>query len=371
MWELSTAPARLACGLLRSFDRDDGFVGGVCCGGWGVLWCILLVNLLFRGLLVAKGLCVVALMLGLSRGWGQGPTRDGTADGSVTTLTVATRVVEISAVVKSKDGSPRGGMTKDDFVLKQDGREEPIHYFSQGSELPLTLALLVDTSGSQRTFVGDETAASDVFFETMLGRAKDRAMLVQFDARVLALRGLTNSASTLHLSLLNLAQEPAAAANGTRLNDAVYGVARNFLAKETGRKAMVILSDGGDEGSRATIDAAIEQAQRGDVQIYAIDYSAWESGRMAHGPGTAAGGDPGLAALQKLSESTGGRVFTVSRALSLRQIYAEIAEDLRLQYEVGYTPPADVQPNSYHRLELRAKDKKLVVQARKGFFVQP
>ena len=324
----------------------------------------------------AMGLLLVAVA-GRGQGAGvpvgPGAAQDGAASGPVTTLTVATRVVEISAVVKSKDGSPRGGMTKDDFVLKQDGREEPIHYFSQGSELPLTLALLVDTSGSQRTFVGDETAASDVFFETMLGRKEDRAMLVQFDARVLVLRGLTSSASVLHLSLLNLAQEPAAAANGTRLNDAVYGVARNFLAKETGRKAMVILTDGGDQGSRATIEAAIEQAQRGDVQIYAIDYSAWEQGvgRMAHGPEAGVGSDPGMAALQRLAESTGGRVFTVTRSLPLREIYAEIAEDLRLQYEVGYTPPADVQPNSYHRLELRAKDKKLAVQARKGFFAPP
>lgn len=307
---------------------------------------------------------------------GQGAGQDVTASGPVTTLTVATRVVEIAAVVKSKDGSPRGGMTKDDFVLKQDGKEEPIHYFSQGSALPLTLALMVDTSGSQRAFVGDETAASDVFFETMLGRKEDRAMLVQFDARVLELRGLTNSASTLHLSLLNLANEPPAAANGTRLNDAVYGVARNFLAKEQGRKAMVILTDGGDVGSRTSLATAIEQAQRSDVQIYAIDYSDWRtvgvplrglSGVVASGQG----GDPGLATLQKLAESTGGRVFTVSRTLPLRQIYTEIAEDLRLQYEVGYTPPADVQPNSYHKLELRAKDKKLTVQARKGFFAQP
>jgi hypothetical protein len=93
----------------------------------------------------------------------------------VTTLKVSTRMVAISAVVKSKDGEPKGGLTKDDFVLKQDGNEEPIHYFSQGSELPLTFALMVDTSGSQRTFIGDESLASDVFFETMLGSKDDRA----------------------------------------------------------------------------------------------------------------------------------------------------------------------------------------------------
>jgi Ca-activated chloride channel family protein len=286
--------------------------------------------------------------------------------GPVTTLKVVTRLVAISAVVKSKDGEPKAGLTKDDFVLKQDGKEVPIRYFSQGSDRPLTIALMVDTSGSQRTFIGDEALASDVFFETMLGRKEDRAMLVDFDNSV---RQLTSSASALHLALSGLSPR-ASAVGGTLLNDAVYVIAKNVLAKETGRKAMVILTDGGDNGSHRSLEEAIEQAQRGDVQIYSILYSAW-AGLSGSGGGRAVGGDPGLEALQKFSESTGGRVFTVSRTMGLRDIFAQIAEDLRLQYELGYTPPADTQPNSYHRLELKAKDKKLIVQARKGFFAQP
>ncbi|RXH55511.1 VWA domain-containing protein [Granulicella sibirica] len=303
-------------------------------------------------------------------GWAQTASQPpASTDEPITTLKVATRVVEISAVVKSKDGEPRGGMTKDDFVLKQDGREEPIHYFSQGSELPLTLALMVDTSGSQRTFIGDESLASDVFFETMLGRREDRAMLVQFDNSILQLKSLTSSANALHLALSGLSSH-ASAVGGTLLNDAVYIVAKEVLARETGRKAMVILTDGGDNGSRKTVEQAIEQAQRGDIQIYSILYSARD---VANGYGISRppGTDNGKAILQKLSESTGGRVFTVSHSISLREIFAEIGQDLRLQYEVGYTPPPDLQPNSYHKLELRAKDKKLSVQARKGFFAQP
>jgi VWFA-related protein len=289
--------------------------------------------------------------------------------GPVTTLKVVTRLVAISAVVKSKDGEPKAGLTKDDFVLKQDGKEVPIRYFSQGSDLPLTIALMVDTSGSQRTFIGDEALASDVFFETMLGRKEDRAMLVDFDTSVRQLQGLTNSSSALHLALSGLSPR-ASVVGGTLLNDAVYVIAKNVLAKETGRKAMVILTDGGDNGSHRSLEEAIEQAQRGDVQIYSILYSA-SAGFDRGGGGRAVGGDPGLEALQKFSESTGGRVFTVSRTMGLRDIFAQIAEDVRLQYELGYTPPADTQPNSYHRLELKAKDRKLIVQARKGFFAQP
>ena len=291
------------------------------------------------------------------------------SDAPVTTLKVSTRVVEISAVVKAKSGEPRAGLTRDDFILKQDGKEEPIHYFSQGSELPLTLALLVDTSASQRTFIGDETRASDVFFETMLGRPEDRAMLVQFDDHVLELRGLTSSAATLHLSLLGLSAK-ASTTPGTLLNDAVYATSREILAKETGRKAIVLLTDGGENGSRKTLAEAIEQAERNDVQVYSIRYSMADllGGAVTGSPHAP---DPGIEILKKLSESTGGHVFTVSRTLGLREIFAEIAQDLRLEYELGYTPPPDVQPNSYHKLEVKVKDKGTTVQARKGFFAPP
>lgn len=292
------------------------------------------------------------------------------SDQPVTTLKIATRVVAISAVVKSKDGQPLGGLTKDDFLLKQDGKDEPIRYFSQGSDLPLTLALMVDTSGSQRTFIGDETAASDVFFETMLTQKRDRAMLVQFDDKVLLLKPLTSSPDALHLSLLSLSSR-ASTVPGTLLDDAVYVVARDLLAKETGRKAMVILSDGGDNGSRRSLADAIEQAQRGDIQIYSILYSMAESKPGPLPPAAALSPDSGRETLKRLSESTGGRVFTVSPGLGLRQIFAEIGQDLRLQYELGYTPPPDTPPNSYHKLDIRTKEKKLTVQARKGFFTPP
>ena len=314
-----------------------------------------------------RAFCLLMLS---ATGWAQAASPASAQDAAqppVTTLKVVTGLVAISAVVKSKDGEATTGLTKDDFVLKQDGKEEPIRYFSRGSDLPLSFALMVDTSGSQQTFIGDESLASDVFFETMLGRKEDRAMLVEFGASVLPLKSMTNSANELHLALSRLSPR---ASGGTLLYDAVYDLAKNVLANETGRKAMVILSDGGDNGSSRSLAEAIEQAQRADVQIYSILYSMWNnlSGSDIGRPPTK---DPGLGALQKLSESTGGRVFTVSRTMSLREIFAEIAQDLRLQYELAYKPPPDTQPNSYHKLELKAKDKKLTVQARKGFFEPP
>lgn len=293
---------------------------------------------------------------------------------AITTLRVTSRAVEISAVVRNKTGEPQSALTKDDFILKEDGKEQPIRYFSVGSDLPLTLALLVDVSGSQRTFIGDEWRASDVFFESMLTNRQDRAMLVQVDARVLQLMAMTNSVSALHLALSQLGENSATAV-ATRLNDAVYHVAHDVLAKEKGRKAIILLTDGGDNGSRATLDQAIAEAQRANVPVYAILYSAFDGGYLPLNQGLSGisklGSDPGEALLKKLTESTGGRVYTVARGMPLKKIYEAIGNDLRTQYELGYTPPPDLQPNSFHKLEVKAKDKKLTVQARNGFYVQP
>lgn len=294
------------------------------------------------------------------------------SDAPTVMLRVTTRVVAISAVVKAKDGTPVTGLSKADFELKQDGKPVEVRYCTVGAELPLTIALMVDTSGSQRTFIGDETLASDVFLQSMLGRPQDRAMVVQFDTHVRILGPLTDSASRLHLGMTALTIDPSPT-GGTLLNDGVAVISERLLSKESGRKAMILLTDGGDNGSRKTVEQAIEQAQLADVQVYSILYSSWSgSGSTALGlNGVVGGGDPGLQTLRKLSEATGGQVFEVTRGHTLRQIYAEIAQDLRLQYQVSYTPPPDLKPGSYHKLELRPKDRRLMVEARRGFFAKP
>ena len=323
---------------------------------------------------VAACCCVAMLgVIGASAQQGSPPVSTPDSQPAVATLRITTRTVEISAVVRNKTGEPQGTLTKDDFILKEDGREQPIRYFTVGSDLPLTLALLVDVSGSQRTFIGDEWRASDVFFESMLTNKDDRAALIQIDSRVLQLMAMTSSVPSLHLALSQLG-ENSAASGATRLNDAVLAVSRDILAKEKGRKAIILLTDGGDNGSRATLDQAIAAAQRGNVPVYAVEYSAFAGGMpLNYGVGAIDkfAADPGEALLKKLTESTGGRVYTVARGMPLKKIYEAIGDDLRTQYELGYTPPPDLKPNSFHKLEVKAKDKKLTVQARNGFYVQP
>ena len=191
-----------------------------------------------------------------------------------TTLRVSAKVVAVSAVVKAKDGTALTSLTKDDFTLKQDGKEQPIRYFSRGDDLPLNIVLMVDVSRSQRTLIGDEAIASDVFLRTMMRRPQDQAAFVQFDAEVTELQGMTSDPNRMHLiiSALGMRKETAGA---TLLHDGVFAVTDRLLSKVHGRKAVILLTDGVDVGSRHSLKEAIEEAQRENVQVYSIFYSAW------------------------------------------------------------------------------------------------
>jgi Ca-activated chloride channel family protein len=277
------------------------------------------------------------------------------------TLKVQSNLVAVSAIVRDAAGKPVPGLTRADFLLKQDGKPQPITYFSQasssqGSSLPLTVALMVDTSGSQRNYITDEIVAGRAFFPAMLTRPADRAVLVQFDSSILQLVKLTANSTTLDHGLNYLYQSHAGIGppgrGGTLLFDAICAVSKIELGNQMGRRAMVILTDGGDNGSQFSAKDAIRAAQAADIMIYSVYYSN-------------GGGD--FNALQDLSKATGGRVFTVSPASSLQQIYADIAADLRLEYQIGYAPP-DLRPNRYHKIDLKTANNKLIVQAREGYF---
>ncbi len=195
---------------------------------------------------------------------------------STPTLKIASTVVSVSAVVTGKSGQPIANLTRDSFLLKQDGKPQTITYFSQGSDLPLTLALMVDTSGSQYRFIPDEIAAGRSFFPAMLTGPDDRAVLVQFDNGIIQLAHLTSSIPTLEHALAYLSQphddivDPSLSRGGTLLFDAICAVARIELSNQHGRRAMVILTDGGDNGSRFGAKDAVRAAQAADISIYTV-----------------------------------------------------------------------------------------------------
>ena len=287
----------------------------------------------------------------------------------VTTLRLGTRVVSVSAVVLDGRGLPLRDLPKEDFALKQDGKPQEIRYFSEDSDLPLTLSLLVDTSGSEKAYLQEEVLDSEVFFKAMMRRPTDRSALYQFDIEARKVQGLTPSVQTL-INSLNFLTIPRGATmdatrGGTKLYDAVVAAALASEGRDRGRRALVLLTDGEDVGSRATLDQAIAAAQRADVVVYAVLIGAPEPSR-AHAPSPMSRGSD---VLRNISSSTGGRLFTLDKEMNLKDAYELIEEDLRLQYQIGYTPP-ESKAGSYHKIDLKVQGApgKVTIQARRGFY---
>ena len=285
----------------------------------------------------------------------------------VTTLRLGTRVVSVSAVVLDSRGLPMRDLPKEDFALKQDGKPQEIRYFSEDSDLPLTLSLLVDTSGSEKAYLEEEVLDSEVFFKAMMRRPTDRAALYQFDIEARKVQGLTAAVQTL-INSLNFLTMPRGATmdatrGGTKLYDAVVAAAQASEGRDRGRRALVLLTDGEDVGSRATLEQAIAAAQRADVVVYAVLIGAPEPLR-SHAP-MSRGSD----VLRNISSATGGRLFTLAKEMNLKDAYELIEEDLRLQYQIGYTPP-ETKAGGYHKIELKVQGTpgKVTVQARRGFY---
>jgi len=290
---------------------------------------------------------------------------------ATSTLSVSARLVAIDAVVRTRQGGDLvTDLDKDAFTLREDGKPVPIRYFNRDNDLPLTIGLLVDTSGSQREFFDDEALAGDNFLRSTLRQKDDRAFIARFDSQVLLLQKMTSSLQLLHngLRLLNYRHDPDLVPPGhpgTVLYDAIATASANVIGKEQGRRALVILTDGGDNGSRTTLEAAIRQAQLANVAIYSVLYTNEVFSNGVRYP--SAGNPSGIDIMTAISRATGGRAFVVGGGkLTAQQIFTAIAEDLRTQYRIGFTP-ATSKPGQTHKLELKATDKRLEVQARTAY----
>jgi VWFA-related protein len=356
------------------------------------------------------------------------PAQTGPAQSTpATTLHVDVKVVTMDVTVRDKHGAIVPNLTKDDFALQDDNHPQTIKYFNHDTNLPLTMGLLVDTSMSQRNALDDERTASDHFLDQMLTTNKDRAFLIQFDREVDLLADPTSNKDALRKSIDQLgAPQFSNASNsgssgddsgqgsggrragggGTMLYDAIYLASDELMSKEKGRKALIILTDGVDRGSKETLHTAIEAAQRADTVIYAIYFKGdeqhnnnggfpgggrrggmgggWPGGGYPGGgypgggggyPGGRGGQRPekssvdGKKVMEQICGETGGHMFEVSKKENTDQIYTTIAEELRSQYILGYTPDKSVADSGgYHRITLTANKKDLYVQTRQGYY---
>ena len=338
-------------------------------------------------------------------------------------------MVNVFATVRDKDGHIVTNLTKEDFTLQEDGRPQVIRYFARQSDLPLTLGLLIDTSGSERRMLSTERQASYTFLEQVLRPEKDKAFLIRFDHDVELLQDLTSSRQRLEKAL-NLIDRPqfdnndpnngggsnggnggggqgggqgrgrGRGAGGTAFYDAVYLASDEVMQPQSGRKALIMLTDGEDNASKIALEEAISSANRADTIAYAVRIADDEQpslnrgfggpGMGRHGggggwPGGGGGGGgwpggggrgggmqqrpDGKKILKQIAKETGGTYFEVSKKKPVDEIYTSIEEELRNQYSIGYSSDnKSAGETNFRRIELTVDKKGLTVQSRSGYY---
>lgn len=275
-------------------------------------------------------------------------------------LHVNVKLVNVFTNVTDATGAIVGGLTKDDFAVTEDGRPQKIAVFERQSELPLNLVLAIDTSGSVRKDLPLEQEAAKKFVHALL-RVQDQISLLEFATDVRQVVPFTNQPNRIDHGLANLHPGPA-----TALYDAIYLASEN-LAKHTvegkpGRKVLVLVTDGGDTANTVTYAQALEQALRGEVMVYSIIDVPIEASA-----GRDTGGEH---ALITLAEQTGGKYF-YANAGGLDRAFAQVSEDLRTQYLLGYYPAKQPPGVTFHRIRVtvpRAAENAFEIRYRTGYY---
>jgi VWFA-related protein len=297
----------------------------------------------------------------------QVPDKD---QGKVPVFRKNVNVVNILVTVKDKHGALIPNLSKDHFELLEDGKPQTIKYFSTESDVPITLGLLIDSSKSMERTLPEEKVVASGFLQKVL-TGKDLAFVISFDISVDLLQDLTGDLHLLRgglnkarINTNTVGMSPMGGSGpvptaggqnkGTLLFDAVYLAADEVLSRQVGRKAMVILTDGDDVGSKLRLKDSIEAAQRADTVAYVLLIT-----------------DPmypsNYGDMSKLTEQTGGRLISVSRPDKLDKAFAEIAAELRSQYLLGFSSTNPVNDGKFRRLEVKSKDG-YKIQARKGYY---
>jgi VWFA-related protein len=297
-------------------------------------------------------LCVLSLAGGLAFAAPPGQIR------------VQVNLVNLFATVRDKHKAIVTGLKQDDFQVYEDGQLQEITNFSAESNLPITLGILIDTSGSEYYMLSGEKEAGSRFLARVL-RKGDLAMVMTFDTDVDLLADFTDDRAKLDRAI-NRAQInvpvsgvivqgplPSSGTGGTNFYDAVYLAAHDKLSDEAGRKAIVVLTDAEDTGSKLRLEDAIEAAQRTDTVVHILLVAA-------------DGGDQGVA--KRLTDETGGRMIVVRSEKNLEAAFDQISEELRSQYTIGYSPTNKKHDGSYRKIKVEMKNKEYSVLTRRGYY---
>ena len=298
-------------------------------------------------------LCVTAMAAGIVSAAPPGQIR------------VEVNLVNLFATVRDKHKAIITGLTKDDFQVYEDGQLQEITNFSAESNLPITIGILLDTSGSEYYMLSGIKEAASRFLGRVM-RKGDEAMIMTFYTDVDLLADFTDDRARLDRAI-NRAQInapgssviiaqgplPTSGSGGTNFYDAVYLASHDKLSGEAGRKAIVVLSDCEDTGSKVRLQEAIETAQRTDTVVHILLVAA-------------DGGDQGTA--KKITDETGGRMIIVRSERNLEQAFDEISEELRSQYTIGYTPTNKAHDGAYRKVKIDMKNKDYSALTRRGYY---
>ena len=270
------------------------------------------------------------------------------------TIRAEVALVNVFFTAKDKKGNPIRNLKADDFEVLENGRLQQIEYFSElgeRNEVPLTIALLIDTSGSVKEKLEYEKTTAAEFFKEILRPNRDLALIIQFYSEVVLVQDFTQSQTDLLNALSGLR-----AGNSTALYDAVYLAAEEKLKHEIGRKVMVVITDGEDTVSKVKKEEAIEAAQRSDALIYGIGVRS---------PGF--GHDFGV--LKKFAEETGGEFFSPRANLDeIREAFRSIGENIQGQYSLAYRSSDGRKDGKFRSIKIRCKVRGVRIRARSGYY---
>jgi VWFA-related protein len=282
-------------------------------------------------------------------------------------IRVQVNLVNLFATVRDKHKAIVTDLTQNDFKVYEDNVEQKIAFFQKESDLPITLGILIDTSGSEQATLPAEQQAAEQFLRRVL-RKGDLAMVISFDLDEDLLADFTDQQRILDDAierakinapsnpLGNQGPFPTSGVGGTNFYDALYLACHDKLADEAGRKAVIVLTDANDTGSQYKLEDAIEAAQRTDTVVHIL---------LVYDPYL---GPPDFGGASKITNETGGRTIVVRSEKNLQAAFDEISEELRSQYTLGYYPTNAKHDGSYRKIKVEVTRPDTNVLTRKGYY---
>jgi VWFA-related protein len=286
------------------------------------------------------------------------------------TLKRETNLVNVFVTARDKKNGIISDLTQNDFKVSEDGQPQEVAFFEKDVNMPITLGLLIDTSGSMYNVIGAEQDTASRFLREVM-RKKDEAMVISFDFDADLLADFTEDTNVLERAIRRTTVNsvggggvvtpgtiPGGNSGGTNLYDAVYLACHDELSTEAGRKAVILMTDAEDNGSKLRLQDAVEACQRADSVIHVLLIS--DAGFFQ------GGGGPGAA--RKMSDDTGGRVINVHNEKTLEKAFDVISEELRSQYVIGYYPTNEKRDGTFRKIKVDVARPDVKVLARRGYY---